>query len=87
MKISTPTRKMTFGIIVKERNKMTMRNSQTEFTRTSPEIQFCLMLFRSELKELVNTITCFGENKQTKILFHLPKVQNISLLHSPPFKW
>lgn len=69
MKISTPTRKMTFGIIVKERNKMTMRNSQTEFTRTSPEIQFCLMLFRSELKELVNTIICFGENKQKKFCF------------------
>lgn len=59
---------MIFGIIVKERNKMTFTIGEfkTEFTRTPPEIQFCLMLFRSELKEFVNTVICFSENKQTK---------------------
>lgn len=42
---------MTFEIIVKERNKMNMRNSRTELAWTPPVTQFSLMLFRFELKK------------------------------------
>lgn len=52
---------MTFEIIVKERNKMNMRNSRTEFAWTPPVTQFSLMLFRFELKKTnkpVNIVIC-----------------------------